>query len=504
MPIARLLIANRGEIAVRVAATAREMGIETVAVFSELDREAFHVRQADRAVSIGSGPPGQTYLSIERLLSAARAAGADAVHPGYGFLSENPAFARAVLEAGLTWVGPDPESIEAMGDKLEARKRAAAAGVRVVPGTCAVAAAGPSAGRDGLLAEEARRIGYPLLVKASAGGGGQGMSRVDRPEALPEAIAQARRVAGASFGDETVYLEKLLDRPRHVEFQVFGDRAGNVVHLFERECSVQRRHQKIVEETPSAALDTRLRAAMGKAAVLAARAARYVGAGTVEFLLDASGKFYFLEMNTRLQVEHPITEETLGLDLVRAQIEVAGGAKLPKAWCDGTLSPRGHSIEMRLYAEDPEDFLPRAGSLLAYGQPRGPGIRVDSGVAAGSVVGLDFDPLLAKLVVCAGSRTAAIERARRALLEWVVLGVETNMPLLSAVLGSEEFASGSYDTGLVDRLPSRRDASVPDAAWVAAALAIERPDPGGSVQRQDRAPGVLDPWTDAAGWRSLS
>ena len=494
--IRRLLIANRGEIAVRVAATAREMGIETVAVFSQADALALHVTRTDRAVPLGSGPPSETYLSIDRVLAAARSSGADAVHPGYGFLSENADFARRVCEAGLTWIGPEPDSIEAMGDKLKARRRAAAAGVPVVPGSCALASAEAQV--------EAQRIGYPLLVKASAGGGGKGMSRVDRPEALPEAIAQARRVAGASFGDETVYLEKLLDRPRHVEFQVFGDRAGNVVHLFERECSVQRRHQKIVEETPSAALDTRLRAAMGKAAVLAARAARYVGAGTVEFLLDASGKFYFLEMNTRLQVEHPITEETLGLDLVRAQIEVAGGAELPKSWRDGGLSPRGHSIEMRLYAEDPEDFLPRAGKLLVYAQPRGPGIRVDSGVAAGSVVGLDFDPLLAKLVVSAGSRTAAIERARRALSEWVVLGVETNLPLLSAVLSSEEFASGSYDTGLVDRLPSRRDASVPDAAWVAAALAIEWPDLAGSAPRRDRALGALDPWTDAAGWRSLS
>jgi acetyl/propionyl-CoA carboxylase alpha subunit len=496
VPIRTLLIANRGEIAVRVARTAREMGIETVAVYSEADAGALHVRETDRAVPLGAGPPSETYLSIDRVVAAARACGADAAHPGYGFLSENAAFARAVRNAGLTWIGPDPEAIEAMGDKLEARRRAAAAGVPVVPGSSAVA--GAEAER------EAGRIGYPLLVKASAGGGGKGMSRVDGPADLPAALTEARRVARAAFGSEIVYFEKLLDRPRHVEFQVFGDRSGNAVHLFERECSVQRRHQKILEEAPSPALDEDLRAAMGKAAADAARAIRYVGAGTVEFLLDASRRFYFLEMNTRLQVEHPITEETLGVDLVRAQIEVAAGGDLPESWRTGRLSPRGHAIELRLYAEDPEEFLPRSGSLLSYDEPRGPGIRVDSGVAAGSVVGLDFDPLLAKLIVHAGDRRSAIERARRALAEWVVLGVETNGPLLSAVLGSEEFASGSYDTGLVGRLPSRRAPEPPDAAWVVAAWALQasgaRVGPEGKVAPRSAS----DPWSDAAGWRPSS
>jgi acetyl/propionyl-CoA carboxylase alpha subunit len=494
--IRRLLIANRGEIAVRVARTAREMGIETAGVFSHGDAGAFHVLQTDQAVSLGEGPPLETYLSIDRILEATRSSGADAVHPGYGFLSENPAFARAVRAAGLTWIGPDPESIEAMGDKLQARERAAKAGVPVVPGSSAVTAADA--------AREAKKLRYPVLVKASAGGGGKGMARVNDASELAEALAQARRLAGAAFDDDTVYLEKLLESPRHVEFQVFGDRAGNVVHLFERECSVQRRHQKIVEETPCAALTAKLRDAMGKAAVAAARAVRYVGAGTVEFLLDASGEFYFLEMNTRLQVEHPITEETLGIDLVRAQIEVASGAELPREWREGAFAPRGHAIELRLYAEDPEDFLPRAGRLLRYEEPRGPGLRVDAGVAEGSVVGLDFDPLLAKLVVSAESRAAAIERARRALSEWVVLGVETNLPLLSAALASPEFASGKYDTGLVGRLPSRRGGGVPDAAWVVAGLGMQAAATSFVGPSEGLSPQADDPWARAAGWRSLS
>jgi acetyl-CoA carboxylase biotin carboxylase subunit len=497
--IRRLLIANRSEIAVRVARTAREMGIETVGVLSEADSSPFHVSHTDRAVSLGEGPPLETYLSIEKILEAARSSGADAVHPGYGFLSESAAFARAVLEAGLTWIGPDPESILGMGDKLRARERAAQAGVPVVPGSSAVTASEAE--------REAKRLGYPVLVKAAAGGGGKGMARVNERGELADALAQSRRVAGAAFDNETVYLEKLLENPRHVEFQVFGDRSGNVVHLFERECSVQRRHQKIVEETPCAALTPELRAAMGKAAVLAARSVRYVGAGTVEFLLDASRDFYFLEMNTRLQVEHAITEETLGIDLVRTQIEVASGAELPRAWIGGALAPRGHAIEMRLYAEDPEEFLPRAGRLLKYEEPRGKGLRVDAGVEEGSVVGLDFDPLLAKLIVFAGSREAAIERARRALAEWVVLGVETNLPLLSAVLNSPEFKSGRYDTGLVGNLPSRRGGKAPDAAWAVAGMALQGvlgkngPAKASSAEALAKAE---DPWASAAGWRSLS
>ena len=496
MKITRLLIANRGEIAIRVMRTAREMGIATVAVYSESDAGGLHVGQADRAVSLGAGPPGETYLSIPRLLEAARSSGADAVHPGYGFLSENAGFARAVAGAGLVWVGPPPAAMDAMGGKLSARARMEAAGVPVVPGS-----------RSGIvddagLAGEAARIGFPLLIKASAGGGGKGMSRVERPEDLAAALAEGRRVATGSFGDGTVYLERLLDGARHVEFQVFGDTHGNAVHLFERECSVQRRHQKIVEETPSAALGDTLRAAMGAAAVAAAKAVDYVGAGTVEFLVDRAGAFYFLEMNTRLQVEHAITEETLGCDLVRAQLEVAQGAALPDAWRDGTLRPRGHAIELRLYAEDPVEFLPRTGRILVDREPGGPGVRVDAGVAEGSVVGVEFDPLLAKLIVWAPDRDAAILRARRALAEWVVLGVETNMPLLAAVLASPEFASGRYDTGLVGRLPPGAPApQPPEAAWIAAALAASGPQP--AAHGAGSAASVLpDPWEGLPGWRA--
>ena len=496
--IRRLLIANRGEIAVRVARTAREMGIETVAVYAASDASSPHVRQADRAVALGEGPPADTYLSGPRLLEAARSSGADAVHPGYGFLSESARFARDVAAAGLVWVGPPAAAMEEMGGKLRSRARMEAAGVPVVPGSRA--GVSDAAG----LASEAARLGYPLLVKASAGGGGKGMSRVDRPEDLAAALEEGRRLAEAAFGDGTVYLERLLEECRHVEFQVFGDGAGRVVHLFERECSVQRRHQKIVEETPSAVLSPPLREAMGRAAVAAARAVGYAGAGTVEFLVDPDGHFYFLEMNTRLQVEHAITEATLGCDLVRMQLEVAAGGSLPEAWRDGSLAPRGHAIELRLYAEDPVDFLPRAGRVLAYREPAGPGIRVDSGIEAGSVVGVEYDPLLAKLIVLAESRRAAIERGRRAVSEWVVLGVETNLRVLAAVLDAPEFVSGRYTTDLVTRLPAGAPLSeAPDTAWIAAALAADgRPSVAGPAAPSGARSSGADPWDALSGWRA--
>ncbi|MEP6470947.1 MAG: biotin carboxylase N-terminal domain-containing protein [Acidobacteriota bacterium] len=491
-PIRRLLVANRGEIAVRVFRTAREMGIETVAVFAEDDAGAVHVFRADRAESLGGGGVAETYLSTDRILDAARRSGAGAIHPGYGFLSENAGFARAVAQAGLLWVGAPPEAIAEMGDKLRARARMREAGVPVVPGSEG------DAKDDLALSAEAQRLGYPLLVKASAGGGGKGMSRVNRAEDLPAALAEGRRIALAAFGDDAVYLETLLESARHVEFQVFGDRAGNVVHLLERECSVQRRHQKIVEETPSPALDPSLRSRMGEAAVAAARAVGYVGAGTIEFLLDAGGSFYFLEMNTRLQVEHPITEETLGVDLVRAQLDVAAGAELPESWRAGAPASRGHAIEMRLYAEDPVEFLPRAGTIREWIEPSGPGVRVDAGVERGTRVGVDYDPLLAKLVVHAADRPAAIDRALRALGDWVVLGVETNLPLLQEVLGSEAFRAGRYSTDLVTSLVRPPRAEVPDAAWIAAALAFgERTGP--AIEASSAA--VADPWESSDGWR---
>jgi acetyl/propionyl-CoA carboxylase alpha subunit len=488
--IRRLLVANRGEIAVRILRTARELGIGTVAVFSEDDTAGVHVARADRAVSLGGGPAAETYLSIPRILEAAKTGRADAVHPGYGFLAESADFARAVEAAGLVWVGPPPAAIEEMGDKIRARARMRRAGVPVVPGSEGDAADGAALARSG------ETLGYPVLVKASAGGGGKGMGRVDRAADLPAAVAQARRIAGAAFGDDAVYLEKLLDRPRHVEFQVFADSHGNTVHLFERECSVQRRHQKIVEETPSPALDPDLRLAMGQAAVEAARAVGYVGAGTIEFLLDHDRNFYFLEANTRLQVEHAITEETLGVDLVRWQIEVARGAALPQEWRDALLTPRGHAVEVRVYAEDPVEFLPRTGTVLQYEEPSGPGVRIDSGIASGIAIGLEYDPLLAKVIASGEDRPSAVERALRALDELVVLGVETNVPLLSRVLRSDEFRSGDYDTGLVSRLPRAGPATPPDAAWVAAALAVgENGDPAA------RPPSISDPWNAADGWR---
>jgi acetyl/propionyl-CoA carboxylase alpha subunit len=488
-PIRTLLVANRGEIAVRVLRTAREMGIETVAVYAADDVDALHVRRADRAVRLGAGPVADTYLSIPRILEAARESGADAIHPGYGFLAENAAFARAVEEAGLVWIGPPASAIDEMGDKVRSRARMRGAGVPVVPGS-------DRGSGDAALREEAERLGFPVLVKASAGGGGKGMARVASAAELPAALAEARRVAAAAFGDDAVYLEKLLEPARHVEFQVFADRKGNVVHLFERECSVQRRHQKIVEETPSPALDPTLRAAMGRAAVDAAAAVGYVGAGTVEFLLDADRRFYFLEMNTRLQVEHPITEVTLGIDLVRWQIEVARGRTLPDAFLSGELAPRGHAIELRLYAEDPVDFLPRSGRLLAWDEPSGPGVRLDSGVERGSVVGVEYDPLLAKLVVHAEDRAQAIERARRALAEWTVLGVETNASTLAAVLDSERFRSGDYATDLVAKLAPPASAPVPDEVWLAAALALAE-----SEEASGPTKASADPWSTVESWR---
>ena len=498
----RLLIANRGEIAVRIARTAREMGIEPVGVFASSDAGAFHLRAMSRGVDLGGGSTRETYLDAARIVAAARDAGAEAIHPGYGFLSENAEFARAVLAADLLWIGPPPEAIEKMGGKLESRRRMREAGVPVVPGSDSGGSDSPAGSEDELLLRRAGELGYPILVKASAGGGGKGMVRVDRAEDLPSALAETRRIAEAAFADPRLYLEKLFERPRHVEFQVFGDSLGSLVHLFERECSVQRRHQKVLEETPSAALDPRLREAMGRAAVEAARAVGYVGAGTVEFLLDERRNFYFLEMNTRLQVEHPITEETLGLDLVRAQIEIAAGAPLPPAWRGGKLVPQGHAIELRLYAEDPFEFLPRTGRILAWEEPSGPGIRVDAGVGEGSEVGVDYDPLLAKLVVSAPDRDAAIRRARRALDEWIVLGVETNAPLLRAVLDAPSFRSGRYSTDLVAGLDRPPDEPPPDAAWIAAARALGAPAAPGSANRQAVRRSGIDPWDRGSGWRS--
>src|SRR5712671_2097462 len=395
--IKRLLIANRGEIAVRIIRACQELGVESVAVYSDADVRAPHVLAADRAIAIGPAPATQSYLSIPKLVDAARAAAADAVHPGYGFLSENAAFAEACARAGLTFVGPPAEVIARMGSKIDARRLASDAGIPIVPGET------PDDQSDRGVRLAVEHVGLPALVKASAGGGGKGMRRVHDAAAIDESIQAARREALAAFGDGTLYVERLVERPRHVEVQIVADAHGQVLHLFERDCSTQRRHQKVIEESPSPVLTPRLRARMADAAVAAARAASYRNAGTVEFLVDGSGAaehFYFLEMNTRLQVEHPVTEQVVGVDLVRAQLLVANGQPLP--WTQDRLTQRGHAIEARVYAEDPSHgFLPQAGRIERYREPQRPGIRVDSGVAEGGEVSIYYDPMIAKVIATA-------------------------------------------------------------------------------------------------------
>jgi acetyl-CoA/propionyl-CoA carboxylase biotin carboxyl carrier protein len=461
-PFSRVLVANRGEIAARVARGCRAAGVASVAVYSDADALARHVALANDAVRIGPPPAAESYLSIPRLLAAAKETGCDAVHPGYGFLSENAGFARAVEEAGLVWIGPPPEAIEAMGSKISSRERMKAAGVPVVPGALI-----PAAGTfKGILS-----LGLPVVVKASAGGGGKGMRVVSSAAELPEAISACRREAAAAFGDATVYVEKYLERPRHVEVQVFGDRHGHVVALGERECSLQRRHQKVVEECPSPAVSPELRARLSKAAVDAARAVGYVNAGTVEFLLEPSGAFWFLEMNTRLQVEHPVTEEAFGVDLVRLQLSVAAGEPLPPL----PSAPARHAIEARVYAEDPEaGFLPQAGRILFCREPAGPGVRVDSGLAEGQEVGVHYDPLLAKVVASGATRDEALGRLRNALAETVVLGVTTNIGWLRRLLGTPEVAAGRIHTGLLETLVVPGPPPPGDEVFAGAAAALSR------------------------------
>lgn len=439
----KILVANRGEIAVRIMRTAREMGVSSVTVYSEADRESSHVLNADEAVLLGESDPAASYLNIDKIIHAAQKTGAQAIHPGYGFLAENPAFAERIAAEGLVFIGPPGRVMADLGDKTVARRIMQASGVPVIPGMTT---------REydpDRLARAAEEIGYPVLVKAAAGGGGKGMRVVEEPKDLPEAAALAASEAQTAFGDGAIYLEKYLDRPRHVEVQILADSRGNVVHLFERECSVQRRHQKIIEETPSPALDDELRTRMGAAAVAAARAAGYVNAGTVEFLLDRSGEFYFLEVNTRLQVEHPVTEMTTGLDLVRLQIEIACGATLP--FSQDQIVPRGHSLECRIYAEDAEsDFMPSPGKILFFQPPEGPGVRFDHGVYSGFDVPVFYDPILGKLVVWAEDRALACARMTRALQETVILGIKTPIEFLMDVLSSEAFRAGNTNTRFID------------------------------------------------------
>jgi len=482
-----VLVANRGEIAVRVIRTLRRLGIRSVAVYSDADAGAKHVADADLAVRIGPAAVAQSYLSIEAILDAARRTGAQAVHPGYGFLSESTDFARACIDAGIAFIGPGADAIEAMADKIIAKERVAARGVPVVPGSS-------GHGLDDLaLARSAAEVGYPLLIKPSSGGGGKGMQVVTSESELPAALASARRVAAGSFGDDTLLLERLIEQPRHIEVQVLADRRGSVIHLGERECSLQRRHQKVVEEAPSPLLDVETRARIGEAACEVARSVGYEGAGTVEFLVSAAdpGTFYFIEMNTRLQVEHPVTEMVTGIDLVELQLRIAAGQALPIAQDDVRVS--GHAIEARVYAESPErGFLPATGTVLALDEPVGDGLRMDSGLVPGLVVSGDYDPMLAKAIAFGADRAEALARLRAMLAETVVLGLDTNLAFLGSLLASPEVQEGRLDTGLIERRGAPAAPAVHDADLAAVALLLH------AMTRAGRR----GPWDAGDGWRS--
>jgi acetyl-CoA carboxylase biotin carboxylase subunit len=496
----KVLVANRGEIAVRIMRACRELQIPTVAVFSEADRRSLHVLHADEAVCIGPPAPRDSYLNIDAVLDAARATGADAIHPGYGFLAENATFAARVEKEGLVFVGPPADAIRAMGSKLGARAIMKKAGVPVVPGT-------ESGSNDAAaVAASAKKFAGPWFVKASAGGGGKGMRLVTEASHLEAAARAAIGEAKAAFGDDTVYVEKLIERPRHVEFQVLADTHGNVVHLFERECSIQRRHQKVLEETPSLALTPKLRARMGEAAVAAARAAGYVNAGTIEFILDTDGEFYFLEMNTRIQVEHPITECATGVDLVQWQLRIACGEKL--AFSQSDLSQRGHAIECRIYAEDEtQHFMPSCGVISTLREPSGPGVRVDSGVYEGWEVTPHYDPILAKLIAFGEDRDTARRRMLRALDEYVVHGVATSVGLHQRILAHPAFIAGKVDTAFFDQhtaeLLTPPAPDVPDAAFVAVALATELGVGRATTAKRAASNGEDDPspWGQVGPWQ---
>lgn len=441
--IRKLLVANRGEIAIRVMRTAREMGIKTVAVYSEADRKALHVQYADEAYLIGPPPSSESYLRMDKIVAVANASNCDAVHPGYGFLSENEDFAKLVEDAGLTFIGPSAASIEVMGSKLAAKAAVAKFNVPLVPGTSEpISALAPAKAL-------AKKIGYPVLIKASAGGGGKGMRIVENESVFEEQMERAISEATSAFGDGSVFIEKYITKPRHIEFQIFGDKHGNVVHLFERECSIQRRHQKVVEEAPSSVLTPAIRKAMGEAAINVARSCGYYGAGTVEFILDDQLDFYFLEMNTRLQVEHPVTEQITGIDLVKLQIRVAEGEKLP--FTQDEIKMHGHAVEVRVYAEDPaNNFLPDIGTLQTYKRPQGPGVRVDDGFEQGMEIPFYYDPMIAKLITHAETRAAAIEKMIRAIREYDITGIETTLGFCRFVMEHEAFRNGNFDTRFVE------------------------------------------------------
>lgn len=494
----KCLIANRGEIAVRIIRACRELGIRTVAVYSDVDAAARHVQLADEAVAIGEATPASSYLAAEKIIRAAQQTGADAIHPGYGFLSENADFAEMVSAAGLTWVGPPAEAIRKMGVKTTARALMEAAGVPLVPGFQSTDAP------DETFAQEAARIGYPVMVKAAGGGGGKGIRIVRHPDDLIPALASARREAQKAFGDPRVFLERYIEFGRHIEVQVLADAAGNTVHLFERECSAQRRHQKVIEESPSPLMNAENRAAIGKAGVDAARAIGYVNAGTVEFIATPQGEFFFLEMNTRLQVEHPVTEMVTGLDLVQLQLRIAGGESLPFTQAD--LSQRGHAIECRVYAEDPANsFLPATGKIHRFIAPEAPNVRVDSGIQTGDSVTIHYDPMIAKVIAYGETREAAIARMKAALRQTIVLGVTTNIPFLLSLLEHQAFVRGEVDTTFIDThlaelLPPQ--AEIDPLALIALALSetVAVPDTAQALTvAQDSDP--YSPWRKTDGFR---
>ncbi|HEX6690926.1 MAG TPA: acetyl/propionyl/methylcrotonyl-CoA carboxylase subunit alpha [Burkholderiales bacterium] len=486
----KILIANRGEIACRVMRTARRLGVRTVAVYSDHDRDALHVRSADEAVRVPS------YLEIDAIVAAARDSGAQAIHPGYGFLSENEDFAAACRQAGIVFIGPSPEAIAAMGDKAAAKRLMEKAGVPLVPGY-------HGEQQDAaFLQKEAERIGFPLLIKPSAGGGGKGMRVVTGKKAFSESLEGAKREARSSFGDDRVLIERYLERPRHIEIQVFGDNHGNVVHLFERDCSVQRRHQKVLEEAPAPGLDSQKRKKMGEAAVAAARAISYVGAGTVEFIAEQDGRFYFMEMNTRLQVEHPVTEMITGLDLVEWQLRVASGDRLPLEQKDLGIS--GHAIEARIYAEDPErDFLPATGKLLHVSFPAGAGIRVDTGVESGAEITPWYDPMIAKLIVHGADRPAALARLKQALATVEIAGPRNNVAFLARIAASRAFSSAELDTGLIERNRGEllAESKITDDALAAAAFAELAEEQAAARRRAAASGDAYSPWDSVDGWR---
>jgi acetyl-CoA carboxylase biotin carboxylase subunit len=496
----KILIANRGEIAVRVIRACHEMGIAAVAVYSEVDRAALHVRHADEAYPIGAATASESYLNIAKILDAAKRSGVDAIHPGYGFLSENARFAQACADAGVKFIGPSAAAMEMMGSKTRARQAIERAGIPLVPGTTSRLESFEQA------EQIAAQVGYPVMLKAAAGGGGKGMRLVDTPKQLHSALESARSEAERAFGDDEVYMEKAIIHPRHIEMQVLADQQGNAIYLGERECSIQRRHQKVLEESPAPIVDSEMRRKMGEAAVRIAKAAGYSNAGTVEFLVDERGNFFFLEMNTRLQVEHPVTELVTGIDLVHLQIRIAAGEKLP--FVQNDIQIRGHAIECRIYAEDPDNnYFPSPGMIPLLVEPSGPGIRLDSGVYEGWNVPMDYDPLLAKLIGYGSNRVQAIGRLTRALGEYFVGGIKNNISLFRRILHDPDFRAGNVDTGFLDRLPKkqirgRADTKLSEVAVIAAGMFVAM---GSTVSASDPANLASgsrnNPGKAASGWK---